>query len=148
MKKYLCLVVLSALFLNGCSYVQNLWPFGEDEQQNEFIQDDGAYLAVNPYLWQASLDKLAFMPLASSDAKGGVIVTEWKKFAPNEQLKVVVNIYSQKLQANSLKVEVYKKILKGGAWVDSTPDAALAEETENAILTQARELYHRDVMTR
>ncbi len=148
MKKYLCLVVLSALFLNGCSYVQNLWPFSEDEQQNEFIQDDGAYLAVNPYLWQASLDKLAFMPLASSDAKGGVIVTEWKKFAPNEQLKVVVNIYSQKLQANSLKVEVYKKILKGGAWVDSTPDAALAEETENAILTQARELYHRDVMTR
>lgn len=148
MKKYLCLVVLSALFLNGCSYVQNLWPFSEDEQQNEFIQDDGAYLAVNPYLWQASLDKLAFMPLASSDAKGGVIVTEWKKFAPNEQLKVVVNIYSQKLQANSLKVEVYKKILKGGAWVDSAPDAALAEETENAILTQARELYHRDVMTR
>ena len=46
------------------------------------------------------------------------------------------------------RYEVYKKILKGGAWVDSTPDAALAEETENAILTQARELYHRDVMTR
>ena len=148
MIKYLCLSVISVLFLNGCSYMQNWWPFGDDAAGKETIQDEGAYLAVNPYLWQASLDKLAFMPLASSDAKGGVIVTEWKKFASNEQLKVVVNIYSQNLQANSLKVEVYKKMLKGNTWTEAAPDEKLALETENAILTQARELYHRDVMTR
>lgn len=148
MKKYLCLAVISVLFLNGCSYMQNLWPFGDEISEKETIQDEGSYLAVNPYLWQASLDKLAFMPLASSDAKGGVIVTEWKKFASNEQLKVVVNIYSQKLQANSLKVVVYKKVLKGNSWSDAASDEKLALETENAILTQARELYHRDVMTR
>ena len=148
MKKYLCLVVLSALFLNGCSYVQNLWPFSEDEQQNEFIQDDGAYLAVNPYLWQASLDSLAFMPLASTDAQGGVIVTEWKTMSHNEQFKVVVNIYTQDLRADSVKAEVYRRVLKNGLWIDDEADGHLSDELEKNILIRAKQLYYNDVAAR
>src|SRR5271168_3687579 len=34
-------------------------------------------LGVNSYLWHASLDTLAFMPLASADPFGGVIITDW-----------------------------------------------------------------------
>ena len=151
MKKYLCLFV-GLLMLNGCSYLREVWPFGnektEENQTKEAVVEKADALKVNPYLWQASLDKLSFMPLASSDAEGGVIVTDWKTFSNNEQFKVVVHIYSQKLQANSLKAEVYKRRLKNGAWVDDTVDNRLSAETENAILMQARELYHRDVMTR
>ena len=151
MKKYLCLFV-GLLMLNGCSYLREVWPFGDEKtaenQTKEAVVEKAHALKVNPYLWQASLDKLSFMPLASSDAEGGVIVTDWKTFSNNEQFKVVVHIYSQKLQANSLKAEVYKRRLKNGAWVDDTVDNRLSAETENAILMQARELYHRDVMTR
>ena len=151
MKKYLCLFV-GLLMLNGCSYLREVWPFGnektEENQTKEAVVEKADALKVNPYLWQASLDKLSFMPLASSDAEGGVIVTDWKTFSNNEQFKVVVHIYSQKLQANSLKAEVYKRRLKNGAWVDDIVDNRLSAETENAILMQARELYHRDVMTR
>ncbi len=151
MKKYLCLFV-GLLMLNGCSYLREVWPFGDEKtaenQTKEAVVEKADALKVNPYLWQASLDKLSFMPLASSDAEGGVIVTDWKTFSNNEQFKVVVHVYSQKLQANSLKAEVYKRRLKNGAWVDDTVDNRLSAETENAILMQARELYHRDVMTR
>ena len=152
MKKYLCLFV-GLLMLNGCSYWQAIWPFGEEktaenQTQEASVAEKTDALKVNPYLWQASLEKLSFMPLASSDGEGGVIVTDWKTFSNNEQFKVVVHIYSQKLQANSLKVDVYKRRLKNGAWVDDAVDNRLSEETEKAILMQARELYHRDVMTR
>src|SRR6185312_1833780 len=34
-------------------------------------------IGVNSYLWRASLDTLAFMPLASADPYGGVIITDW-----------------------------------------------------------------------
>ncbi len=34
-------------------------------------------LGVNSYLWHASLDTLAFMPLQSADPFGGVIITDW-----------------------------------------------------------------------
>ena len=34
-------------------------------------------LGVNGYLWRATLDTLAFMPLASADPYGGVVITDW-----------------------------------------------------------------------
>ena len=34
-------------------------------------------LGVNAYLWRAALDTLSFMPLASADPFGGVIITDW-----------------------------------------------------------------------
>ena len=34
-------------------------------------------IGVNGYLWRATLDTLAFMPLASADPYGGVVITDW-----------------------------------------------------------------------
>jgi len=33
-------------------------------------------IGVNAYLWRATLDTLAFMPLASADPYGGVVITD------------------------------------------------------------------------
>ena len=150
MKKYLCLAVISVLFLNGCSYMQNLWPFGDDISEKETIQDEGSYLAVNPYLWQASLDKLAFMPLASSDAKGGVIITDWKSMSgvPDEQFKVNVVIHTRELRVDGLKVEVFERKFVDGKWTDAHNNSQLANELEKAILYRARELFRSDVISR
>ena len=100
---------------------------------------------MNPYLWQAALDKLSFMPLASADSKGGVIITDWKQMAVDEEFKVNVTIYTQKLAANGIKVEVFKRVMSKRMWKDATPDKALAEELEKAIILQAKNLYHRDL---
>ena len=37
----------------------------------------GAAIGVNSYLWRATLDTINFMPLASADPFGGVIITDW-----------------------------------------------------------------------
>ena len=37
----------------------------------------GGGIGVNTFLWKATLDTLAFMPLLSADPFGGVIITDW-----------------------------------------------------------------------
>src|ERR1700750_2751634 len=66
-------------------------------------------IGVNAYLWRATLDTLAFMPLASADPYGGVIITDWyiNPEAPNERLKVTVYILDARLRADGLNVAVF-----------------------------------------
>src|SRR5438309_1756555 len=50
--------------------------FGSDGILSYGKKDDqggGSGIAVNSFLWRASLDTLSFMPLASADPFGGVI---------------------------------------------------------------------------
>ena len=37
----------------------------------------GTGIGVNAFLWRGALDTIAFMPLASADPFGGVIITDW-----------------------------------------------------------------------
>ena len=99
-------------------------------------------LGVNSYLWHASLDTLSFMPLASADPFGGVIITDWyvAPNAPNERLKVTIYILDRNLRADGLKVVVFRQTRNGAAWNDAQPSADTAHKLEDAILTRAREL--------
>lgn len=160
MKKHLSIVLCGLLCLSGCSVVAEAMPswFDDDkeaavqnsqpEEQSRAADEEDGKLGVNPYLWQASLDKLSFMPLSAADSKGGVIITEWKQMGVDEEFKVNVTIYTRELRADSFKVEVFKRVMKKGMWVDAEPDKVLSEELEKAILLKARDLYHRDVVTR
>jgi hypothetical protein len=102
-----------------------------------------AGIGVNSYLWQASLETIAFMPLASADPYGGVINTEWytNPEKPDERFKVTVYILDTRLRADGLTVTVFKQI-KGadGNWVDSTTSDQTQVDFENAILVKARQL--------
>src|ERR1700744_3663982 len=84
-------------------------------------------LGVNSYLWHASLDTLSFIPLASADPFGGVIITDWyvAPNAPNERLKVTIYILDRNLRADGLKVVVFRQTRAGAAWSGAagTPDA-------------------------
>ena len=109
-----------------------------------FFSDDEkeAKIGVNSYLWKASLDVLSFMPLASADPFGGVIITDWHQTVPTERFKMNVLILTKTLRADGLKVTVFKQVLnKKGQWVDAPLSADAAVQTENAILTKARALY-------
>ena len=102
-----------------------------------------AGIGVNSYLWRASLDVLAFMPLASADPYGGVINTDWytNPEKPGERFKVTVYILDTRLRADGLTVTVFKQV-KGadGNWTDSNTSGQTQTDLENAILTKARQL--------
>jgi hypothetical protein len=99
-------------------------------------------LGVNSFLWHASLDTLSFLPLASADPFGGVILSEWyiAPNAPDERLKVTVYIMDRTLRADALKVVVFRQVRQGGAWADAQPSPDTAHKLEDSILTRAREL--------
>jgi hypothetical protein len=99
-------------------------------------------LGVNSYLWHATLDTLAFMPLASADPFGGVVITDWyvAPNVPDERLKVTIYILDRVLRADGLKVVVFRQTRSGAGWSDAQPSPDTAHRLEDAILTRAREL--------
>ncbi len=106
-----------------------------------------APVAVNAYLWRASLDTLAFMPLTSADPFGGVIISEWyaPPETPDERFKVNVYILSPTLRADGLRVSVFRQTRSGAAWSDAPVNAEMVTEFENAVLSRARDLRLRAV---
>ncbi|HXV74187.1 MAG TPA: DUF3576 domain-containing protein [Sphingomonadales bacterium] len=100
-------------------------------------------VAVNAYLWRASLDALSFMPMDQTDPFGGTIKTGWytPDATPNERLRVAVYILDSRLRADALRVSVFKEVKKPtGDWVDSTVDPETVTKLENLILNKARAL--------
>ena len=102
-----------------------------------------ATIGVNGYLWRATLDTLAFMPLQSADPFGGVVTTDWyvNPEKPDERFKCTVYILDSRLRADGLNVAVFKQARDAtGAWVDAPSAGQTETDIENAILTKARQL--------
>ena len=99
-------------------------------------------LRVNALLWQASLETLSFLPLASADPMGGVILTDWYNdpSANNERIKVNLFISGRELRADALRVSVFRETLRNGKWVSTAASSKAARQLENIVLTRARDL--------
>jgi hypothetical protein len=100
-------------------------------------------IGVNGYLWRATLDTLAFMPLASADPYGGVVITDWytNPDKPDERFKATVYILDSRLRADGLNVTVFREVSNGaGGWTEAPTSAQTSLDIENAILTRARQL--------
>ncbi len=103
----------------------------------------GAGIGVNSFLWRASLDTLSFMPLASADPFGGVIITDWyaTPAQPNDRFKVTIYILDRQLRADGLRAAVFRQTRdNAGTWADVPADPRTGVDMENAILTRAREM--------
>jgi hypothetical protein len=103
----------------------------------------GSIIGVNSYLWRATLDTVSFMPLASADPFGGVVITDW--YAPpgaqNERFKLNVYILGADLRADGVRASVFRQLQDGsGNWIDSAVDEQTGTDLEDAILTRARQL--------
>ena len=100
-------------------------------------------LGVNAFLWRATLDTISFMPLASADPFGGVIVTDWYSSpdAQNERIKMNILILDRDLRADGIKVTVFRQEKANGKdWVDARTNTSTATSIEETILTRARQL--------
>ncbi len=118
-------------------------PFSSPNDTAETTTLDSPELGVNAYLWRATLDTLNFMPLASSDPIGGVVITDWYSApeSPGERVKVTTYILDRRLRADALRVSVFRQTLNGGMWIDAQTNPDTAVRLENAILTRAREIH-------
>lgn len=104
--------------------------------------EDGRTVAVNAYLWRATLETIDFMPLNQADPFGGVVITDWyaPPEAPDERFKLTVYILDQALRADGIKVAVFRQTRAEDGWVDAEVAPETAARIESNILTRAREL--------
>src|SRR5574338_1641794 len=129
------LIVAAAVSLSACSMFR---PGDHQAGQSRVEHDNGVNsggifggghserdtggIGVNAYLWRASLDTLAFMPLASADPYGGVIITDWysNPEKKDERLKATVYILDTRLRADGVSAAVFRETLTNGVWTTAT----------------------------
>jgi hypothetical protein len=149
-------VALSLLALSACARTQaqndsGFRLFGRDRPPSGSgvgVSDSGGggnapAIGVNGYLWRATLDTLSFMPLASADPYGGVIITDWyaNPEKPDERFKITVYILDARLRADGLNVAIFTQRRDAtGNWTDAAAATQTETDIENAILTRARQL--------
>jgi hypothetical protein len=117
----------------------SLFSFGRGNKDQD---SGGAGLGVNVYLWRGALETLSFMPLASADPFGGVIITDWYQppSGQAERFKATAYILGRQLRADGVRVQIFRQVQQGGQWVDSPVSATTSADIENKVLARAREL--------
>ena len=68
------------------------------------------FASANP-LWRATLDTLDFMPLASANYSGGIVITDWysENNSPNESVKISVRFLTNEIRSDALDINIYLK---------------------------------------
>ena len=141
--------ILILLLVFSCTSNNNVPPekiepglFSKDKKKGlsitDFLNKDPSNdksFYVNSFLWRASLDVLSFAPFQSTDAFGGILVTEWYQ-KDNEQIKLIATITSRELRSEGISLKVFIKNKKN----EVSEDQNLARKIENLILTKARNL--------
>ena len=125
-----------------------IWGEGETLGSKFFGDKDGkdsasTGIGVNSFLWRASLDTVSFMPIASVDPFGGVILTDWYEdpATPGERYKMNIYILDKQLRADAVRVSVFKQEKAGQRdWRDAAVPQKMGTDVENTILTRAREM--------
>ena len=67
--------------------------------------------ATSNELWRASLDVISFMPLASANYSGGILITDWYSDGSNqkESIKINIRFLSNEIRADALNVDIFYK---------------------------------------
>ena len=81
------------------------------------------------------MDVFSFAPFQSTDAFGGIIITEWFK-KDDKEIKFTALIKSRDLRSEGIDVKVFIKNKRN----EILEDTNLARKIENLILTKARSI--------
>jgi hypothetical protein len=154
--------ILGVLMLSACKTIENL-PGGDarenppdprervkknleegrgfrlDNLGNSGKGGDFMFASANE-LWRASLDVLDFMPLASVNYGGGIIITDWYSEGDNidESLKISIRFLTNEVRADALDIKVfYKKCNQVANCKISQKTGPLSAELKKQILSKA-----------
>ena len=92
-------------------------------------------------LWRASLDTIDFMPLASVNYSGGIIITDWYSNSQdsNENIKISIRFLTNEIRSDALDIKVFKKICDNlNKCKISETSGELIKELKKKILKQAK----------
>ena len=134
-KKSIVMLFFSVfIFLSNCSK--------KIDEEISDIEKSQVSMAVNAFLWRASLDTVSFIPLDIVDPIGGVITTQWYKDTSNsnERIKLTIYIKDRRLRADGVSVNVFREVMLTDRWVKADINPDTANLIEASILTKAREL--------
>lgn len=103
---------------------------------------DQAQAGVNAFLWRGAIDTLSFMPFASADPVGGIIITDW--YSPpttsGERFKATAYILGKQLRSDAIRVAIFRQTLQDGQWTDALVAPNTAPDITSKILARARQL--------
>ena len=98
-------------------------------------------------LWRASLDTIDFIPLASVNYSGGIIVTDWYSSDGNSNkvLKISIRFLTNEIRSDALDIKVFtKECTQENKCVISEKSSNLVSELKKEILKKAV-LYEKDI---
>jgi len=121
---------MSSFFLNGCNGIPGAdarkYPADPKKRIEKNIAEGRGFKLSKPFegnnggvfefassneLWRASLDILDFMPLASVNYSGGIIVTDWysNEESSNESIKISIRFLSNEIRSDALDIKIFNR---------------------------------------
>ena len=91
-------------------------------------------------LWRASLDTIDFIPIATANYSGGILITDWysENDQNNESIKISIRFLTNEVRSDALDIKVfYKKCVTEVNCVISQKDGNLRTELTKEILKKA-----------
>ena len=151
------LVFMTTLLLNACANrgdARKIPPRAQDRVDKNIEEGRGFSLnetfkkgrggdfefASSNELWRASLDIIDFMPLASANYSGGIIITDWYSSEGNleESIKISIRFLTNEIRSDSLDIKIfYKKCAQNANCAISEKKGNLVTELNKKILNRA-----------
>jgi hypothetical protein len=102
----------------------------------------GAFQFANSNgLWRASLDIIDFMPLASVNYSGGIIITDWysENKNPNESIKISIRFLTNEIRSDALDIKIFTRKCDNDSFNCKFTDSSevLIAELKKEILKKA-----------
>jgi hypothetical protein len=160
--KILSFITLFGFFLYGCNgklpgadarkipadpkeRVKRNLDEGRGFKLNDMLNKDskgGVFeFASSNELWRASLDVIDFMPLASVNYSGGIIITDWysNERSQNESIKITIRFLTNEIRSDALNIKIFtrkcKENLINCKYIES--NKSLVAELKKEILKRA-----------
>ena len=92
--------------------------------------------ATSNELWRASLDTIDFIPLASVNYSGGIIITDWysNDKNSNESIKITIRFLTNEIRSDALDIKIFTKKC------DLNNKCVVSEGGEKLIATLTKEI--------
>ena len=148
--KISCFLAIFSVFLQSCGPPGDARkvPVNPDERVKKNIEEGKGFRLMEKFnnnksgnfefassneLWRASLDTLDFMPLASVNYSGGIIITDWYSTdaASNESIKITIRFLTNEVRSDALNIKVFNKKCK-------TPTNCITTEKQGDINTELK----------
>ena len=93
-------------------------------------------------LWRASLDTIDFMPLASVNYSGGIIITDWYSSdnESSEVIKISIRFLTNEIRSDALDIKIFTKKC------DEQNRCVISEKSQNLIVELKKEILKKAVI--